>query len=251
MRLGCWGRARVISPYFPTDRTGRTSNSFQAASQPRPRGRRLELSDYNQPCEELARSLLGKVLCRQVAGQGETLRAVVVEVESYPGSTDGASHSYRGQTERNRAMFLRPGTAYVYSIYGLYHCFNVSSQGEGAAVLLRAAQPIEGLTTMRENRQARRKAGAREVKERDLCSGPSKLCQAFNIDKSLNCSDLTSSPHIWFEEPAEAAEDVEIVETTRVGIEGSGGASLPLRWYIKGNPHVSVRDKVAESQTNQ
>ena len=242
----------VISPYFSPD-VGRSSNSFQPHSQPGGGGRRLELGDYSLPCQQLAKSLLGKVLCRQVAGAGETLRAAVVEVESYPGSSDGASHSYRGQTERNRAMFMKAGTAYVYSIYGVYHCFNVSSQGEGAAVLIRAVQPLQGLSTMRTYREAKRKAGAKVLKEKDLCNGPSKLCQAFNIDKTLNCSDLTSSPHIWFEEAAEAAEDVEIVETKRVGIEGCGQqwASLPLRWYIKGNPHVSVRDKQAESQTNQ
>ena len=183
----------------------------------------------------------------------ETLRGLVVEVESYPGSSDGASHSYKGQTRRNGAMFMRPGTAYVYSIYGVYHCFNVSSDGQGAAVLIRAVQPLEGLQSMRTNRQARRKAGAKALKEKDLCNGPSKLCQAFNIDKTLNCSDLTSGHSIWFEEAAaaEAAEEVEIVETKRVGIEGCGEpwASLPLRWYIKGNPHVSVRDKLAEAQT--
>ena len=245
--------ARIVrSPYFSPD-VGRSSNSFQPDSQPGVGGRRLELSDYSLPCQELAKSLLGKVLCRQLAGSKETLRAVVVEVESYPGASDGASHSFRGQTERNRAMFMEPGTAYVYSIYGVYHCFNVSSQGEGAAVLIRSLQPLQGLRTMRTNREARRKAGAKVLKEKDLCNGPSKLCQAFNIDKTLNCSDLTSSHHIWFEEAAEAAdEDVEIVETKRVGIEGCGQqwASLPLRWYIKGNPHVSVRDKQAESQTN-
>ena len=234
----------LTSPYFSPD-VGRSSNSFQPES-------RLALSDYSLPCQQLAKSLLGKVLCRQLAGAGETLRALVVEVESYPGTSDGASHSYRGQTERNRAMFMRPGTAYVYTIYGVYHCFNVSSQGEGAAVLIRSLQPLQGLAAMRTNRQARRKAGAKLLKEKDLCNGPSKLCQAFNIDKTLNCTDLTSSHHIWFEEAAEAAEDVEIVETKRVGIEGCGQpwASLPLRWYIKGNPHVSVRDKQAESQTN-
>ena len=242
----------VTSPYFSPDvsQSSKSSNSFNPDSQPGAGGLRLELSDYSLSCEELAKYLLGKVLCRQQ--DGETLRAMVVEVESYPGASDGASHSYRGQTERNRAMFMRPGTAYVYSIYGVYHCFNVSSDGQGAAVLIRSVQPLEGLQSMRTNRQARRKAGAKALKEKDLCNGPSKLCQAFNIDKTLNCSDLTSAHSIWFEEAAaEAAEDVEIVETKRVGIEGCGEpwASLPLRWYIKGNPHVSVRDKLAEAQT--
>ena len=176
------------------------------------------------------------------------MRGRVVEVESYPGKTDGASHSFKGETERNRAMFMGPGTAYVYSIYGMYHCFNVSSLGEGAAVLIRSIQPLEGLEVMRRNREARRKAGAKAMKEKDLCNGPSKLCQALDIDKRLNCSDLISSEEIWLEEGGER-EDV-LVQTTRVGIEGSGAewAGLELRWYMLGNNHVSVRDRQAEAR---
>ena len=101
---------------------------------------------------------------------------------------------------------------------------------------------------MRRNREARRKAGAKAMKEKDLCNGPSKLCQAFDIDKRLNCSDLISSEEIWLEEGGER-EDV-LVQTTRVGIEGSGAewAGLELRWYMLGNNHVSVRDRQAEAR---
>merc|ERR1719397_687491 len=102
---------------------------------------------------------------------------------------------------------------------------------------------------MRTNREARRKGGAKTLKEKDLCNGPSKLCQAFNIDKAVNCCDLTSSGVIWFEaDSAGAAEDVRLVQTTRVGIQGCGPqwSNLPLRWYLLGNPHVSVRDKRTE-----
>ena len=219
------------------------NNSFTAT--------RLQESDYRLPCQELARSLIGKVLCRQ---SGESvLRGRVVEVESYLGSTDGASHSYKGQTERNRAMFMKPGTSYVYTIYGMYHCFNVSSEGEGAAVLVRSLQPLQGIDVIRTNREAKRKAGAKPLKEKDLCNGPSKLCQAFHIDKALNCSDLSSSPQLWFEAEPGGGEDLRLVQTTRVGIEGCGPewSSLQLRWYLLGSSHVSVRDRAAEARLSQ
>ena len=112
------GKQMKLSPYF--------------------QGNRLKLSDYSKPCPQLATFLLGKTLCRQMSDG--VLRGKIVELECYPGATDGASHSYKGETERNRAMFMEPGTSYVYTIYGMYHCFNISSQGQGAAVLLRALE---------------------------------------------------------------------------------------------------------------
>lgn len=86
---------------------------------------------YSKPCEELSKALLGKVLVRQLP-HGEIIRGTIVETEAYPGTNvDEASASYNGKvTEKNRAMFMDPGTAYVYMTYGLYHCFNISSEGE-------------------------------------------------------------------------------------------------------------------------
>ena len=169
-------KANVTSPYFQQ------------------KSIRLTSADLSKPCVQLSKFLLGKVLCRLTPGTQETLRAKIVEVEAYPGHSDGASHSFLKQTERNKAMFMKAGTVYVYSIYGMYHCFNISSEGEGAAVLIRALEPVSGLDTMRSNREAKRKVknGIRKpMKDKDLCSGPSKLCQAFNINKDLNCVDLS------------------------------------------------------------
>ena len=210
--------------------------------------RRLTPCQYSAPCSELARFLLGKVLCRRCAEAGEVIRGRIVEVESYPGHSDGASHSFLKRTERNKAMFMAPGTVYVYSIYGMYHCFNISSGGEGAAVLIRALEPLSGLHTMRLNRETKRKNGAKIKKDKDLCSGPSKLCQAFDITKDLNCVDLCNSDEIWVEDGDEIPFD-QMVNSTRIGIEGAGPewSQLKLRWYILDNIHVSVRDKFAES----
>ena len=211
---------------------------------------RLPRSFYDVPCEDLARKMLGKVLCRD-GPAGVTLKARVVETEVYPGGDDRASHSYQGKkTERNRAMFAEPGTAYVYMTYGMYFCFNVSSRGEGAAVLLRALQPVAGASAMQENRRRRtrsKKAGAKDVKEDKLCNGPAKLCQAFGIERdNVNMTDMADDgADLWLEDDGEAVDGGDVVVATRVGIDGAGeeSAKAPFRFYIRGNPCVSVVDK--------
>lgn len=91
--------------------------------------RRMDTQFYDVPCEELAKSLLGKILVRQL-DDNNTIRGRIVETESYLGPKDAASHSYRGKvTPRNEPMFMKPGTVYVYMTYGMYHCFNISSRG--------------------------------------------------------------------------------------------------------------------------
>uniref|UniRef100_UPI001ED82452 DNA-3-methyladenine glycosylase n=1 Tax=Scatophagus argus TaxID=75038 RepID=UPI001ED82452 len=138
---------------------------------------RLGEDFFNRSCLSLAKALLGKVLIRRCA-DGTELRGRIVETEAYPGGEDKASHSAGGKrTERNTAMFMKPGTIYVYPIYGIYLCMNVSSEGEGAAVLLRSLEPLHGQPVMRQLRAARRKEGSRQLKDKELCNGPSKLCQ--------------------------------------------------------------------------
>jgi len=212
-------------------------------------GRRLGFADFNKPCIDLAQLLIGRILCRRVSG--EILRGKIVEVESYLGDKDGASHSFKGETERNRAMFMPPGTSYVYSIYGMYKCFNISSDGTGAAVLIRALEPLTGISIMKSNREIKRKNNTEIKKVKDLCNGPSKLCQALEITKDLNCADLVVSDDLWLETD-DVDHDDKIVNTTRIGIDGHDKkwSELKLRWYVFGNNFVSVRDKVAESVLN-
>jgi len=210
---------------------------------------RLDKSFFDQECVQLSKSLLGKYLCRNV--DGIIMKGKIVETESYLGSNqDGASHSYQGKkTKRNCAMHEPAGSSYVYKIYGVYHCFNITSRGEGSAVLIRALDPVAGIESMRHQRTARRKPGASALKDKDLCNGPSKLCDALNITKEqINFTNLTKSNIIWLEESGEIIHD--IVTTKRVGIEGAGQpwCDLPLRFYVAGNKSVSVRDKVAEKQ---
>jgi len=217
------------------------------------RSTRLRKSFYEKDCVDLAKSLLGKTLCRCV---GDTvLQGMIVETESYLGEDkDGASHSFQGKrTDRNAAMYENPGSCYVYKIYGNYHCFNITSKGEGSAVLIRAIEALTGQQTMIENRSKRRKDGGHKLKIKDLSNGPSKLCDALNITKEeINFESLIESNDIWLEEN-ENSDEIEMVTTTRIGIEGAGEpwSRLPLRFYMHGNKSVSVRDKKAETELNK
>jgi DNA-3-methyladenine glycosylase len=190
-------------------------------------GRRLPRAFYRRDPREVAPDLLNKVL---VAGDGR--RARIVETEAYCGPLDAAAHTYRGQTARNAVMFGAPGLLYVYFTYGMHYCCNAvcGEEGEGVAVLLRAAEPLAGLALMRE---ARPKA----KRDRDLCSGPARLCQAFGIARAQDGVDLvTGVGGFGIVDDGVAPPDDPVV-TTRIGIRHA--AEEPWRWYVRGNPNVS------------
>ncbi|XP_056109057.1 DNA-3-methyladenine glycosylase [Rhinichthys klamathensis goyatoka] len=223
-----------LSPYFSMKVPVRLSHSF-----------------FHQPCVDLAKAFLGKVLVRKLT-DGTELRARVVETEAYLGGEDKASHSAGGKrTERNTAMFMKPGTIYVYPIYGIYLCMNVSSQGEGAAVLLRSLEPLSGQDVMRGLRAAKRKAGAKTLQDKELCNGPSKLCQALDIQRCFDRRDLATDTEVWLERDPER-ETVpagEVVSAHRIGVESHGEwATKPLRFYLRGHPCVSVLNRDADRQ---
>ncbi|ELK28400.1 DNA-3-methyladenine glycosylase, partial [Myotis davidii] len=220
-------------------------------SSPRDPPARLGLDFFNQPAVPLARAFLGQVLVRRL-DDGTELRGRIVETEAYLGPEDEAAHSRGGrQTPRNRGMFMKPGTLYVYFIYGMYFCMNVSSQGDGACVLLRALEPLGGLETMRQLRSTSRKGSTgRALKDRELCSGPSKLCQALAIDKSFDQRDLTTDKAVWLEHSPPGPREPAVVAAARVGIGNAGEwAQKPLRFYVQGSPWVSVVDRGAEQDT--
>ncbi|XP_058426499.1 DNA-3-methyladenine glycosylase isoform X1 [Diceros bicornis minor] len=217
-------------------------------SSPNSRPARLGSEFFDQPAVPLARAFLGQVLVRRL-DDGTELRGRIVETEAYLGPEDEAAHSRGGrQTPRNRSMFMEPGTLYVYLIYGMYFCMNVSSRGDGACVLLRALEPLGGLETMRQLRSTLRKgAASRALKDRELCSGPSKLCQALAIDRSFDQRDLAKDKAVWLERGPPGSSELAVVAAARVGIGHAGEwAQKPLRFYIQGSPWVSVVNRAAE-----
>lgn len=190
------------------------------------RGRRLSRAFYRRDSRIVAPELLAKVLVR-----GD-LRARIVEVEAYCGAEDPGSHTYRGITKRNATMFGPAGGLYVYFTYGMHWCANAvcGEEGEGVAVLLRAAEPLEGLEEMRVRRPAARS-------DRDLCRGPARLCQAFGIDGRFDGADLVRADRqvTIVDDGTPPPEDPAV--GTRIGL--SAGAELPLRWCVRDDRHLS------------
>ncbi|MEN3295732.1 MAG: DNA-3-methyladenine glycosylase [Burkholderiales bacterium] len=184
------------------------------------RDKKLPHSFYNRDTVLVAQELLGKHLVH--IADGVERRGKIVEVEAYVGAHDLASHSSKGITPRTKIMYGPPGHAYVYLIYGMHHCMNVVTEpeGHGAAVLLRALEPIaniEGKTT-----------------------GPGLLCRAMRIDKRLNGHDLLSDDFYIADPPRK--ESFSVVERPRIGVAyAAHWAERDLRFYIDGNPFVSKK----------
>ena len=183
----------------------------------------LKRSFYQRPTLKVAKDLLGKLLIREFEN-GERLIGKIVEVEAYCGPKDLACHASHGKTERTKVMFGPAGHAYVYLIYGMYHCFNIVTEGPGAAVLIRALEPV----------------GLRSTEAVGIASGPGKLCQWMEISKGFNGWDLTAGEELWLEEGFGERFEVEVAP--RVGVAYAGPwAEKPWRFFIKGNKFVSRR----------
>jgi len=197
-----------------------------------PASKLLPRSFYIHPPDEVSRNLLGKLITHKL--DGESLTGRIVEVEAYFGFDDPASHSYPGKTARNAVLFGPPGFAYVYFIYGMYYCLNVSCEPEGQAggILIRALEPIAGLETM-----ARLRKLPANPKPQLLTSGPGRLCQALGITRAThNGIDVTKkTSELQFTDDGYQPE--KIAATPRIGI--TKAAHLPLRFIIAGNAFVS------------
>jgi DNA-3-methyladenine glycosylase len=195
-------------------------------AEPRRRGRRLPRSFYARDPALVAPELLNKVLV------GPNGAGRIVEVEAYDGENDPASHAYRGLTPRTTVMFGPPGHLYVYFSYGMHWCANAVCRHDGiaGAVLLRALAPLRGLPAMRAARPAARR-------DRDLCNGPGKLCQALGIDRAHDGANLVTADRAItiVDDGTEPPE--RPFNTTRVGI--SVATDVPWRWYVPGDPNVS------------
>ena len=189
----------------------------------------LPIEFYTRPAELVARELLG---CRVVSEiGGARVVGEIVETEAYVGPDDEASHANRrfGITRRNAVMFEAPGLAYVYQIYGMHWCLNAVTDevGHGAAVLIRAARPLEGIEVARERRDGR--------PDRDLMRGPANLCRAMSIGRECNAHPLTGWP-LWLTGGG-AVPDEAVARGPRIGI--TRAAELPLRFWVRGSEWVS------------
>ncbi|GAC1351168.1 MAG: DNA-3-methyladenine glycosylase [Polyangiales bacterium] len=175
-------------------------------------------SFYQRPAAEVARDLLGRTLVHQAAGGVH--RGKIVETEAYIGPHDLACHASKGRTARTDVMFGEAGYAYVYLVYGMYHCFNVVTDREGypAAVLIRAVSPLEGCI--------------------GSTNGPGKLSRAMHLTRALNREDLTGDV-VFIEEGTKVVER-HIARGPRVGVDyAAHWAKRLLRFWIKGDPYVS------------
>lgn len=196
---------------------------------------------YKQGAIDVAKSILGHYLVREI--DGKKIRSIIVETESYIGATDKACHAYNyKRTERTKPLFDEGGIAYVYFIYGLYHCFNIVTnvKEEPEAVLIRAVEPVDNLDYIANKRFSKDYNELTKVQKRNLTNGPSKLCSALSITRDDNYKKIYCEGDLYLE--YNTNNKIEIVETTRVGIDYAEEAKDFLwRFYIKDNPYVSKK----------
>jgi DNA-3-methyladenine glycosylase len=191
----------------------------------------LPRSFFGRTSLDVARDLLGRHLVKTIP-DGSRLVARLVEVEAYR-QDDPASHSYRGRTPRTDVMFGPPGYLYVYFTYGMHYCMNVVTgrEGEGSAVLLRAAEPLEGVEEM-----ARRRGVANP---RLLLAGPARMCEAFGVSWEHNGLDLADGGAMHLERGDRVRGD-RVVAGPRVGI--TAAVDQPWRFVVRDSPYLSRRN---------
>jgi DNA-3-methyladenine glycosylase len=213
-----------------------------------PPGNLLARAFFEAPPERVARRLLGKLLVRKTK-ERKLIAGRIVEVEAYLGPhqkpADPAAHSHRGPTPRNRVLFGPAGHAYVYFIYGMYSCMNVSCEreGHGGGVLIRALEPLAGLELMARNRgldafppfSPKTREGWGNL--RDLTGGPGRLCQALGITRSADNGLDLLDPKSPLQLRDDGTRAGRVIVTARIGIRHA--AELPLRFALAGNDCVS------------
>jgi DNA-3-methyladenine glycosylase len=194
---------------------------------------KLDYDFYQKDAVSVAKDLLGKILVRKI--KGKQIKVKIVDTEAYMGAEDKASHAYNNrQTKRTKTMFGRAGVAYIYLIYGMYHCFNIvtAEVDNPHAVLIRAVEPVEGLQFIKENRKIK------SEKIEYLTNGPGKLSQALKIDKSLDGCNLVKSNKLYLINNKD--ENIKIEAATRVNIDyAEEYKNKKWRFYIKENKFIS------------
>ncbi|MFX1281453.1 MAG: DNA-3-methyladenine glycosylase [Promethearchaeota archaeon] len=191
---------------------------------------RLSREFFDRRTEKVAEELIGKYLIRETV-KGKIV-GKIIEVEAYLGPTDKASHSYNyKKTERTKVMYEKPGTLYVYLVYGMYFCLNVITEpiDMPCAVLIRQLYPIDGIELMRENRNV-------EIGKdyKNLVDGPGKFCMAFKITKEdFNGEDSCASNARLYFTQGEKIDQEKIIKSKRIGIDyAQGDKDLLLRYTL-------------------
>ena len=181
----------------------------------------------------LAKDLLGKILVKEI--DGVLYKGRIVETEAYMGVIDKACHSYNNRrTKKTEAMYREGGYSYIYLIYGMYNCFNVTAsiKDNPEAVLIRALEPLDNKDIMLKIRKVKN--------EKYIANGPGKLTKALGITSDDNNIDLTLGKNIWIEDDGYVLN--KITETTRVGIDyAEEFKEKPWRFYISENNNVSKK----------
>lgn len=187
----------------------------------------IDESFFLQAPEIVAKELLGSILVKKE--KNSLIAGLIVETEAYLHLNDLSSHSYIGQTNRNKAMFERGGIIYVYKIYGIHHCINIVTEDKGiaSAVLIRAIQPIYGIDTMIKLRGV--------TDQTRLCKGPGNLAKAYNINLDDNFKRLTTKD-LYIQKNVDDPDN-EIIKSKRIGISKS--SELELRFYLKNSKFIS------------
>lgn len=202
--------------------------------------KKLDREFYHRDAVTVAEELLGKVLVHEA--DGRRISAEIVETEAYMGFKDKAAHSYGGRrTPRVEVMYGNPGFSYIFLIYGMYCCFNIVTGGKGEpqAVLIRAAEPLEGTERMAQRRFGRPYERLTRSQRRGLTNGPGKLCGALSLDRSFNGADLCGD-EVYVEEGK--GRSFRIVTAKRVGVDYAEEAKdYPWRFYMADNEYVSVQ----------
>ena len=191
---------------------------------------RLARAFFERDTLEVAKALLGKRLIRKTE-DGAAAIGIIVETEAYRGRFDKAAHTYKGKSARTEVIFGPKGHAYIYLIYGMYHCLNITCgpEDEPECVLIRALEPIEGLTHMHKRR--------RTQKTKNLCSGPGKLCMALELSREQNGEDFCTGQILYLEE---GENPPEITASPRINIGYAEEAiEYPWRFTIANSPFVS------------
>ena len=187
---------------------------------------------YDRDTLEVARDLLGTYLVRRLDGAELVVR--ITETEAYVGAVDKACHAYGGRrTARTETLYARPGTAYVYLIYGMYHCLNFVTEPEGtaAAVLLRGVEAVSGTDLMAYNRFGRGYEQLTADQRKNFLNGPGKVCRALAITRTHNGLDLTAGGELFL--CAGEAPTGEIHVGKRIGIDYAEEAvDFPWRFWL-------------------